>query len=351
MEPSSSHDDRQVPAAPAVLPSLTQVEVALAEVRRVAAAILDRSGYTVAERDVMLEVLMYAELRGSTQGIIKLLPPGMPRAPTTAPMALAVDSGAMGLMNGNFNPTMVVMRAATDQAILRARVNGIALVGTFNTTLSTGAIGYYADRIARAGQVGIVASGTPAFVAPYGSATPMFGTNPLSIGVPSVGEPIVLDMTTAQIPWYAVLRARGLGQSIPDGAAIDSAGRPTTDPHAVTALRAFDGGARGSGLAMMLELLTGPLVMAQTNHVGHGKSNWGNLVIAIDPTVFQPLGDFVGSVSAFAAELQALSPIAGHERVRSPGQRGQEAAASALQRGTVFMAEALWTKLNAVSKE
>ena len=348
MEPAASPEPRPGHVAPGALPAIEQIDVPLEEVRRVAARILDHSGYTPAEREVMLDILMYAELRGSTQGLLKLIPPGLPRAPTTAPITLDVDRGAIGLLNGNFNPAMVVMREAADQAVSRARTNGISLVGTFNTTLSTGAIGYYADRIARAGYIGIVASGTPAFVAPYGSATPMFGTNPLSIGVPSAGEPVVLDMTTAQIPWYAVLRARGLGQKIPDGAGLDGQGRATNDPHAVAALRTFDGGPRGSGLAMMLELLTGPLVKAQANAHGVGKTNWGNIVIAIDPAAFQPFGDFAALVSQYVAALQGLTPAMGHDRVMTPGQRGQEAAASATQRGTICVAEAVWTKLTAV---
>ena len=338
-------------SAPGTLPpSVETVDVPLTSVRDVAARILQKTGYSEAEAATILEVLLYAELRGSSQGLVKLLPPGLPRGAPRGPVEVEVDRGGMLLLKGNFQPAMVVMSQAADRAVERARLHGIALAGTFDTMLSTGALGYYTDRMARAGCVGIAASGTPAFVAPYGSATPHFGTNPLSIGVPSSGEPLVLDMTTAQVPWYEVLRARASGQSLPDGAAIDAAGRATTDPMAAQALRAFDGGPRGSGLSFMLELLTGPLVRAQANRVGEGKASWGNLIIAIDPSFLQPLGDFAALVTQFAASIEALPPAGGHARVLSPGKRGRGLAEEAQARGTIGMARPVWEKLCAVAE-
>ena len=100
----------------------------------------------------------------------------------------------------------------------------------------------------------------------------------------------------------------------------------------------------------MLELLTGPLVRAQANSTRGGKTNWGNVVIAIDPTGFQPFGDFTGAVSRYAAELQALTPAVGHDRVMTPGQRGREAVARVEQRGTLLLAQAMWAKLEAAAQ-
>ena len=89
---------------------------------------------------------------------------------------------------------------------------------------------------------------------------PLFGTNPLSIGIPTTPRPQVLDMSTAASAYYGVKIAAELGQSIPDDVAYDGTGHPTTDPTSVLlggALRVFDRSFKGSHLALMVELLAG----------------------------------------------------------------------------------------------
>ena len=151
------------------------------------------------------------------------------------------------------------MKKALELVLEKAKASGIGIVGTFNTSTSSGAIGYVASEIARQDLVGLVFASSPPRVATAGSYEPVFGTNPLAIGVPAKSGPIVLDMTTAAMAFYGLIEAKTAGVNIPGDVAYDPDGYPTTDPVVAMkgALRSFDRGYKGSGLAMIIEISRG----------------------------------------------------------------------------------------------
>ena len=96
---------------------------------------------------------------------------------------------------------------------------------------------------------------------PPAGIDPILGTNPLAIGIPTATDrPLVVDLATSSLAFGAVWQARRRGGSLPEGAAVDSEGRPTCDPAAAVtgALTAF-GGHKGFGLSLCVGLLAGPL--------------------------------------------------------------------------------------------
>ena len=121
-----------------------------------------------------------------------------------------------------------------------------------------------------------------------GAKAAVLGTNPICIAVPAKDGPVVLDMATSAFPWYGVLEAQRSGTDLPPGIAIEASGHDTVDAAAVAsggAVKPF-GGHKGSGLALMVELLAGPLVgAAVADKVA--EANWGNLVVALDPALMQ----------------------------------------------------------------
>ena len=108
--------------------------------------------------------------------------------------------------------------------------------------------------------IGFACTNLKGKIAPFGSAEPYMGTNPISVAAPSDDLPVVLDMAPSVVALGKLILAQKLGKSIPEGWALDKDGRPTTDPAAGRAGSLVPiGGAKGSGLAIMVDVLCGIL--------------------------------------------------------------------------------------------
>lgn len=237
------------------------------------------------------------------------------------------------LLHGGQGQGHVVAFRANRLAMALARENGIGAVGVTDSS-HCGAIGLYTREAARAGLVGIAFTHADSVAVPHGGKRPFFGTNPIAIAFPRAGgEPVCLDMATTSIPMNRVMNARREGHPLPPDVAVDAAGETTTDPNAAIAVTPLGGaqyGHKGYALALMVDLLCGPLM---GNAYGrHLSSMYGDLdaprrlgafFIVIDPSRFGgPLLPAV--VAQMAAELAAepgaprmpSDPELEHERER-----------------------------------
>ncbi len=314
-------------------------------------AILNQ-GYGAEDSEIILEIIMYAQLRGNNQNVVKLVGAGMPANPAAGEIALVKDTRLSSLIDGAWNQGMVVVAQATATAIHKAKEHGFGIVGTRKTNSSTGAIGYYARQIAEAGLLGFVFSGSAEFVAMHGSYEAFFGTNPLAVGIPTAGKPIVFDMATAAIAYYGILLAQAAGEAIPEDVAYDQAGLITKDPTRALAgaIKAF-GGYKGAALALIVEVLTRPLVGASRNPDGT-KHDWGSLVFAIDPELLaDDLETFRAGVSDLMARLKERKRLPGVDELLIPGERGDRFYEKVMAAGEIELEDKLWQELQAVASQ
>lgn len=163
---------------------------------------------------------------------------------------------------GNQGLGIVVAHRANEAAMQMARESGIGAVGVADSS-HCGAVGLYSREAARAGLIGMAFTHSDSIAAPFGGHRPFLGTNPISVAFPrAAGEPVCLDMATTSIPWNRVMNARREGHPLPADVAVDAAGTSTEDAQVAAALRPLGGadyGHKGYGLALVVELLCGPL--------------------------------------------------------------------------------------------
>ncbi len=302
------------------------MKVKIADLENLGKQALKKQGYNSGEVPVVLGMLMYAQLRGNNQGLVKLIGKGIPKNPKAGAITIEKETKLSARINGAHNPGAVVMKKAVDMAVDKAKKHGFGFVGTNNTNSSTGALGYWAGQIARQGLIGFVFAGSPETVSYHGSYEPIFGTNPLAIGMPTGGDPLVLDMATAAMAYYGLIEAKTAGRKIPPDIAYDSDGNLTDDPAKAMdgALRPFDKSYKSAGLSLMVEILTGPLVGASFTGIGDTATNWGNLVIAIDPEILTDRKAFAKNVAALAAKVTVTKKLPGVKEILLPGQRGDQ---------------------------
>ena len=210
---------------------------------------------------------------------------------------------------------IVVSHRANRVAIELARANGIGAVGVADSS-HCGAVGLYARAAAREGLIGMAFTHSDKIAAPHGGHLPFLGPNPIAMAFPRAGgEPVCLDMATTPIPWNRVMNARREGHPLPEDVAVDANGAPTTDAHAAAALRPLGGleyGHKGYGLALVVELLCGPLngnlwgpqigpMYAELTRPRH----IGAFFIVLDPVRFAGGAALAATLAQMARELAA----------------------------------------------
>ena len=327
------------------------MKVPIDSLRHTAKRAILNQGYSPEDSEIILKIMMYAQLRGNNQNVIKLTGDGMPANPAAEKISIVKDTKLSAVIDGGWNQGMVVVAQATQTAVSKAKAHGFGIVGTRRTNSSTGAIGYYARQIAAEGLLGFVFSGSAEFMAMHGSHEAFFGTNPLAVGIPTAGKPMVLDMATAAIAYYGILLAQAAGETIPEGVAYDQDGLITTDPAKALAgaIKTF-GGYKGAALALIVEVLTRPLVGASRNADG-AKRDWGNLVFAIDPELLaDDLETFRVGVSDLIARLKNRKRLPGFDELLVPGERGDQLYEKAMAAGEIELEDQLWHDLQAAAK-
>ena len=223
---------------------------------------------------------------------------------------------------------------ALDPFVEVVHANGVGVLG-ITRSYSAGVVGWFVDLLARRGLVSMAFANASALMPAWGGSLPLFGTNPLGFGAPRAGgDPIVVDMATSTTARVNILAAAGRGESIPDGWALDSKGRPTTDPaEAIAGMNSPLGGAKGFGLALMVDVLAAGLTGSNFSHEASGLMDneggppgVGQLFVAFSPTAF--------GGPAMAERIASLSEIVTTEAgVRMPGDRRHEHRAVAERDG------------------
>lgn len=316
--------------------SSKRVTVDIEELRGLSEKAVCANGFAPDDARLIVDVLLYAELRDNNQGLTKIAEGVVAVVPDEALPEVTSRRGGIVRIDAKWRNGALALIDAAHQAAGLARDHGIACVGVHNTSGSSGAIGYYARQMAKDGVIGLVCCGTPKAVAPAGGVDPVLGTNPIAAGIPRRDrEPLVFDMSTAAIAWFGLIAARNQGEPIGEGLAYDGDGQPTTDPSAALsgAIKAF-GGHKGSGLALIIEILAGPLIGGGIYGDDDANANRGNLVIAIDPAAFDESA-FRGRVEALIAGIKSSRAQDGASDILLPGERGDRLMAERLQRGSI----------------
>ena len=213
---------------------------------------------------------------------------------------------------------------ATDKACDLAREHGMGAVGVTNSNFF-GAGAYYANLAAQRGMISLVLSNSFPKVAAPGGLRSVLGTNPFAFGAPRRnGQALLVDMSTASVAGSTVREKMAKGERFPEGIAIDAAGEPITDPAQVMAGTLLTAaGAKGYGLALLVEILSGVLTGAGITHqvasmykdFDQSGQN-GHFILALDVSRWMAMDEYFTRTDFL---MQALSESGEDGSVRMPG--------------------------------
>jgi L-2-hydroxycarboxylate dehydrogenase (NAD+) len=246
--------------------------------REFSARIFLHFGVPKADAAQAADVLASADLRGiDSHGVARLtsyfelLSEGLINP--TPKIKILRSTASTATIDGDNGLGLVVGPQANTVAMDMAEKAGSGWVSICNTN-HFGIAGYYVLQALKRDMIGWAMTNSTKLVTPLWGAERMLGTNPIAIGFPGKDEPpIVIDMATCAAAYGKIEMARRRGQPIPEGWGIDHQGRGTTNPDDIVAGGALlplgsdreRGGHKGYGLAVMVDILCGPL----------SGANWG----------------------------------------------------------------------------
>jgi LDH2 family malate/lactate/ureidoglycolate dehydrogenase len=281
-----------------------------AEAEAILSRIFDARGLTERERDLCIREILDAEWRGKSSYGLELVPTLVKwfRLKKHDPRIVR-DGPVQAFIEGGDSAGPVVAALAMDLALEKARAGGIGVAGARNRWPWFVA-GHQLRRAAAEGFIAMTWSAGVSIVAPHGGIRPVFGTNPFAIAVPATAGPIVFDTAMTAGPASALRDAKKAGLPLPDGVALDAQGQPTNDPDEGRkgALLPF-GGHRGSGLAMMIELLGGAWVGAKTGKNSSGPR--GFVIMVFDIDLFGFGAGFANVGEGLVSEMHAAAATPG----------------------------------------
>jgi LDH2 family malate/lactate/ureidoglycolate dehydrogenase len=311
-----------------------RIKLSVAEARDLAEGALRGIGYDADEARIVADHVVDAALCGyEYSGLAKIL--NLPEHPRFAlprrEMSVLRETAVSTLYDGGNNVGMLALHYAAEAAIAKAARAGFALIGVTNSWVS-GRSAHYVERISRADLVVLHTASSARAVTVPGGIGPVLGTNPIAFALPAAHDVVVFDMGTSAFMLTELMLRERLGQTLPEGVAIDRDGHPTRDPTAARrgALLPF-GGHKGFGLALMVHALG---VLAGSA-LDVDRDN-GYLFIVFKPDLLQPLAEFKREMTALVERVKATPRQPGIDEIRIPSEHAFRRRAKALVEGLEF---------------
>ena len=248
------------------------------------------------------KALLWAEERGISSHGLERIPAYTAQYkkkkinPKASLKLVSLDDSSI-VVDANFGFAYPALDLAVREISRRCRRQSICFAAIKNSH-HAGALGYYSQQLAQAGLISILGCNAPASIAPWGGKKALLGTNPIAFSCPrgKKNPPLIVDMSLSKVARGKIMAADFAATKIPEDWALDEQGKPTTD--AAAALKGTMlplGGAKGYLLALMIEILSGPLSDSNFSYESSsffddkGKPpGVGQFIIVINPLSFNP---------------------------------------------------------------
>lgn len=325
------------------------MKIKIGELRLLSFNSLIRIGFSESDSKIISDHLITAELCGKkSHGIVRIpklkdqvesgkisLTTEDPEIIKETPISIQID--------GKSKTALVVLDWVLSKAIEKAKTSMVCFIGTKNVGPVSGMIGHFARKVAKEDLILLGFNNSPAGLTPFGSRESLWGTNPFTVGISTNNPdlPIILDMASSKMTYGDVMIHSALNKILPEGVSVDSEGDPTTDSN-----KAAEGsqlpfeGRKGSGLAMIVEILAGPLVGSKGGNIVKG-GEWGSFFIVINPELFRSTQELKDDIDKMIQELKNSKKQEGVDEIFYPGENSGKKMLENIKNGEIEIADEL----------
>lgn len=332
------------------------MKLKISEVSSLTIEFIHKLGFSDEESALIAENILEAELSGKkSHGLGNLL--WFKRAVTVKgssgyevninsnPISITKETPVSLHIDGQHKTGHLVIRKALELAVEKVKKSSVVFVGLHNTAPSTGYVGFWAQKATEKNLIFMCWNNSNGRNAPYGSTQRLYGTDPITIGIPTNNLPIILDMATSKVTVGQLMNYQRDKKPLPPESAIDAQGNFTTDAEIAWVEGALlpIAGHKGSGLTFMCEMLAGALTGSRVGHSVPG--GWGTFFILFDPAIFRPLEDFKKDIDTAINELKNSKKREGVTEIFYPGEKSQKTRQVNIKNGYIEVEESLLNKL------
>ena len=311
--------------------------------------LLQAAGLPPDKAHAVADVLLEGDLLGHTTHGLALLAPYLAELEAGKmrkeghPLVVS-DHPAAVTWDGQRLPGPWLVLQAIELASQRAQTQGTCTV-VIRRSHHIACLAAYHQRVTEQGLMMLLHCSDPnaASIAPFGGLDPVFTPNPVSVGIPTSGLPVLIDVSTSSTTNGMTNRLQKEGGFLPAEWVMDGHGHASRDPAVlfnepkgtILPLGGMDSGHKGYGLSWMVEALTGGLA-------GHGRADapegWGATVFLqiIDPRAFAGLSGFNAQMDEVSRQCHASRPAQADRWVRTPGERGLKLKADSASQGVAL---------------
>ncbi|MEQ9334337.1 Ldh family oxidoreductase [Thalassobaculum sp.] len=314
-----------------------------------AEALFAAAGLDADKAAVVAPLMVEADLMGHTTHGLQLVPPYLAALAdgsmtASGQPAVLADRGPVVSWDGRRLSGVWLTAAAVDLAVERARLYGTCTV-SIRRAHHIACLAAFLERATRHGMMVQLACSDPsvASVAPYGGTRAVYTPDPVAVGIPTSGDPILVDISASITTNGLTGRLHKEGRKLDHEWVIDADGNPSTDPAVlftdppgtILPVGGIDHGHKGYGLALIVEALTQGLA-------GHGRADpaegWGAgvFVQVWDPTAFAGVEEYTRQTDWLAQACRGNPPRPGVDRVRLPGDGALARRRAALEHGVTL---------------
>lgn len=340
--------------------------VAVEPLQRMIADIFQAEGCSSAEAARVAKNLMSANLTGHdshgvlrTPRYVRWLREGFLKADQSA--EVVTDTGPFALLDGCHGFGQTIAPQSVELGMQKAANAGVAIIALRNSG-HIGRVGDWAEMAAEAGFVSVhfVNVAGSQLVAPFGGVDRRISTAPFTVGFPVAGgEPIILDFATSMVAEGKIMVAASGGKALPPGVLIDHDGSLSNDPATLYgqgqdanlrgpragtgAIRAM-GEHKGSGLALVCELLAGALTGSGCCGPDNRPTANGMLSFYIDPKALGLAQSMTAEARHYLGWVKTSRPASPAGEVLLPGEPERRLKAKRLAEG-IPLSQAAWTSI------
>ncbi len=318
------------------------------DLRNLVADLLEKVGVPRADGALVAEIMVNADLKGVESHGVRWLDIYLKRiqAGSVKPVTdlnVVQEKAGLLLVDAQGGLGQVAFTRAMEMGIAKAKTAGVCAVGVRNTN-HCGMLGYYSELATKANMAAMTMTNSTPLMAPWGGTTLSIGTNPISFGVPTQGEPVILDMATSASARGKVFLAAQKGYKLPDGVALTKDGEPTTDPkEALEGILLPVGGPKGYGLSLIIDIMAG--IMTGSNF-GQGitslygdlakAQNIGHFAVLFNIGDFMAIDDFFAGMQRSRDELKSSKLAKGFTEICLPGEIEANTLRQRTEKGAVL---------------